>query len=47
MTTQELAAIRRQEQLNAASVLGVSSVDFFDIGDGVSKSIKSFNIFWL
>lgn len=35
MTTQELAAIRRQEQLNAAAVLGVTSVDFFDIGDGV------------
>jgi LmbE family N-acetylglucosaminyl deacetylase len=34
MTTQELATIRRQEQLNAASVLGVTSVDFFDIGDG-------------
>jgi LmbE family N-acetylglucosaminyl deacetylase len=34
MSSRELAAIRRQEQLNAAAVLGVASVDFFDVSDG-------------
>lgn len=34
MSGPELAAIRRQEQLNAAAVLGVKSVDFFNAPDG-------------
>lgn len=34
MTPDELAKIRQQEQLNAAAVLGVKSVDFMGINDG-------------
>jgi LmbE family N-acetylglucosaminyl deacetylase len=40
MTPQELAKIRRQEQLDAAQVLGVTSVDFFDVGDGELENVK-------
>jgi LmbE family N-acetylglucosaminyl deacetylase len=34
MSGPELAAIRRQEQINAANVLGVASVDFYHSPDG-------------
>jgi LmbE family N-acetylglucosaminyl deacetylase len=36
MTPQELAKIRKQEELNSAAVLGVKSVDFLGVSDGVS-----------
>lgn len=34
MTTAELSAIRMEEQIRAAAVLGVASVDFLGVGDG-------------
>jgi len=38
MSPVELARIRQQEQLNAAKVLGVSSVDFIGIDDGALEN---------
>lgn len=34
MTTEELSIIRMEEQIRAAAVLGVSTVDFLGVGDG-------------
>ena len=42
MTSERLAAIRRREQLNAASVLGVEDVVFLDYGDGELEDTREF-----
>ncbi len=42
MTSERLAAIRRDEQLNAASALGVEDVVFLDYGDGELEDTREF-----
>ena len=42
MTSDEIIKIRRQEELASASVLGITSVDFVGIGDGVSQILLVF-----
>ena len=42
MTSERLAAIRREEQLEAARLLGVRDVVFLDYGDGELEDTKEF-----
>lgn len=44
MTPAELSIIRKQEQLNAAAVLGVKSVDFLDVEDGSVRNTEALQL---
>ena len=46
MTSENLAAIRREEQLEAGRVLGLSEVVFLDYPDGAWKIRRSSGVSW-